>query len=169
MKSLLSHPKFPKGGWRYDGVKDMGPDERATCQICQKESIRYVHICVHDWYTKDGKVEPRTFMCGKVCAAKILNKNEIVEQAEKSVKSENTKKERVADKIKEFEKLEWKTSRSGNQFAVYKNNFITIIQKDTYFGIAYKNNFIWENEDHGKILSLDEAKNIVRKSVFKVG
>ena len=42
-----SQPGVPHKGWSCDHVVDLGIYERAICEMCEKQEIRFVHSMSH--------------------------------------------------------------------------------------------------------------------------
>lgn len=62
---------IPHKGWRNEGETDLGPEKTrdasvsATCEMCGRPGLRYVHQMVHP-------LHEALLSVGRFCAAKML-------------------------------------------------------------------------------------------------
>ena len=97
-----SEPGVPHAGWICEGVEDLGSYGAMTCEMCERQQIRYAHNMRHPQY-------PTPLICGCVCAGRMEGN---------AVRA----KERERDFIKQNRRLlswmrrGWKTSARGNLY-----------------------------------------------------
>jgi hypothetical protein len=63
MSGKWENPNIPHSGWECIDVQDMGKPV-FTCQMCEKELIRYAHYMQHQKYDD-------ILVVGCICAGKI--------------------------------------------------------------------------------------------------
>lgn len=146
---------IPHKGWRYLGVEDLGenlqPGESIiteTCEMCNHENIRYVHLLEHPDY--DGILR-----VGCDCAEKLTEDY----TTPKYVESEH--KNRLKRK-KNFMKQIWQYKpNNGNYVLRYKGEYITIMPNKfgKGWGVIYNGSQLWTYNGR-KILDLETAKNV---------
>lgn len=96
-----SQAGVPHKGWICTGIEDLGaPDE--TCQMCETQSIRYVHFMEHRDY-------PDTLGVGCVCAENMEDDYINPRLREKRLRS-------YARRRLSWVKREWRTSSKGNSY-----------------------------------------------------
>ncbi|MCH8344555.1 MAG: hypothetical protein IH983_11270 [Planctomycetes bacterium] len=108
MTSLWNKPGVPHKGWRcvniYD-VREGGSSAEeavyATCEMCGKTEIRFVHTMEHDEYG--------TLDVGCICAGKME------EDYEGAQRREATFRNRAARRAKWLSR-KWRTSAKGNHY-----------------------------------------------------
>ncbi|MBQ8002376.1 MAG: ATP-binding domain-containing protein, partial [Clostridia bacterium] len=130
----------PKTGWRCRGVSDLGAPV-GTCELCNRQIIRYVHHMVHNHY--------RPLDVGCVCAGKLEGDIEKAKRRESEFKSS-------ASRRKTFKNSQWKTSKGGNSYKKVNDRIIVLYQN--------KNNGKWSFSIDGKFsqkqyTSRDDAIN----------
>lgn len=104
MSGLWDVTGIPHKGWVCVDVTDLEPeDEReyASCEMCGKERIRYVHTMTHDDH---GDLD-----VGCVCAEKMSDDYVNPKRQEQKLRN------RAARKAK-WLKRKWRTSAKGNSF-----------------------------------------------------
>jgi hypothetical protein len=112
-----SQPGVPHKGWKCIGIEDLEePDE--TCEMCEKETIRYVHIMEHPDY---GELR-----CGCVCAGNMEEDKKRAEEREK--KRKNLTKRRI-----NWLTRRWRVSAKGNEFLNTDGANIVIFRQSFIF------------------------------------
>ena len=148
MRSWDKHG-LPHKGWILEGVEDIkegyenGGGEYETCEMCQNERIRYVHILSHPNFEGILRV-------GCVCACKMT------EDYDTPCKYERRAKNR-ANRRSNFLKQEWKQNFKGNYVLKYKGENITAIKRNGSWGFCCDGRWIWRYKDQ-RIYDLDTLK-----------
>lgn len=103
----------PHKGWYCEDTEDLG-EPIETCEMCERVSIRYVHIMNHDeWFD-----EP--LRCGCVCAGHME------EDIEGARNREATMRTRAGRRAR-FPKLKkWKRTDKGNERIDYRGRRVII-------------------------------------------
>ena len=101
----------PHKGWRFSGLEDLG-DLVGTCEMCETQSIRYVHNMDHPNY-------PGVLGVGSVCAGHMEGDFEAAEQREKKAVS-------LAGRRATWMKGQWRQSRNGNPY-INRNGFNVVL------------------------------------------
>lgn len=111
MTGLYSEPGFPHKGWEESDCEDLGEGNYETCQACEKQEIRFVHILDHPDY-------PESIRVGCVCAENLTE--------DYSLKSKENLARRCRNFInsKRWEKKEkfLLISYEGHKVMIYKEN-----------------------------------------------
>lgn len=98
-----SQPGVPHKGWACVDMRDLheeGEDYR-TCEMCEKQAIRYVHVMEHHDY-------PDQLECGCDCAGYMEGNLKRAEGRDRALKNR-------ANRRQKFPKLKsWKRSGKGN-------------------------------------------------------
>jgi hypothetical protein len=111
-------PNVPQSGWECVDVQDLG-SPIATCQMCEKETIRYAHYMCHPNYQG-------TLMVGCVCAGRMEGNLQSAKERDAFMKSRMNKRKNWLDR-------KWKISRSGNQYI--KSDGFIVVMKDNKDGL----------------------------------
>jgi hypothetical protein len=160
---LWNHAGIPQKGWVCIGMVDLGEDLEdmdadsrrdyyETCQMCNHEGIRYVHIMRHDNYQEDLRV-------GQQCAEKM--ENDYVNPKERETKLRNRQ-----NRWKNFMKKDWHKNGRGNYVLKYKGWTITIMSSQFAgggFGVYFGRQSHWKDEDGKKIMTFEKAKLVAFK------
>ncbi len=95
-----SDPSVPHKGWACTYIEDLGsPDQ--TCEMCEKEHIRYVHYMSHPDY-------PGELQCGCICAGNMEANLVAAQNREAKLRNRSSRK-------RNWPKLRgWHTSVKGN-------------------------------------------------------
>jgi hypothetical protein len=103
VSGLWDQPGVPHKGWTAVDVEDLGPDEddRAICQMCRKEQIRYVHHMTHQGYGD--------LAVGCICAGKMTGDYVGAKERERVVRNLGKRREN-------WLKRKWRISGKGNQY-----------------------------------------------------
>ena len=141
---------IPHKGWILEGVEDIkdhfkdGKDvEYETCEMCQNERIRYVHILSHPNY--DGLLR-----VGCDCACRMTEDYETPYEYERRAKNRSNRR-------KKFVKQEWRLNPTGNYVLRYKGETITAIKRHGGWGFCYDGKWIWRYKER-KIYDLETLK-----------
>lgn len=109
MSNLWDTPGVPHKGWKCVNVYDVREDgstpdeaEYATCEMCGKEHIRFVHSMEHENY--DGRLD-----VGCICAGKMESNYEGARRREAKFRN------RAARKAKWLSR-KWRWSAKGNHY-----------------------------------------------------
>lgn len=110
-----SQPGVPHKGWRYvsdyDSCED-GEDLHVTCEMCESQLIRYVHVMAHDDY-------PELLECGCVCAGRMEEDHVSAEARDKAMRLRATRKDRA--KRSQEKKLRKQWVRSGTTWRIHSS------------------------------------------------
>lgn len=157
--SRWSKEGIPHKGWTCVDVIDLGegvfegetiPYE--SCEMCEQEKIRYVHILKHPNYSGEIHV-------GCDCASKMTDDYISPSQRENDLRNR-------ANRRRNFMKQSWHVKpETGNYVLRYKGDYMTIV-KSRYggFGVVFKGIRQWEYCGN-KILNFDTAR-IVAFNLF---
>ena len=109
MTGLWAKPGVPQTGWRCVDVYDVRGDgataneaEYATCEMCERERIRFVHILEHDTFRDQLRV-------GRICAQNLSEDYINPRIKEAALKSKAKRKENWLAR-------RWQVSTSGNDY-----------------------------------------------------
>jgi len=139
-----SQPGVPHKGWTCTGIDDLGAPE-AVCEMCETQSIRYVHYMTHPDY-------PEELGVGCVCAGYMEQDYEAARHRERSIKNAARRRSKWLNRA-------WKISAKGNPY----------LNTDGFNIVLYKRSKQWSgiitNSETGDALharrryaTLDEAK-----------
>lgn len=78
MTGKWDDPAVPHGGWSCIDIEDL-EEASAICEMCETQSIRYVHTMEHRDYG--------TLLCGCICAGHMEENLDRARQREKSYRS----------------------------------------------------------------------------------
>lgn len=150
MSGLWNRSGTPHCGWSCIDVVDLEPqhdDEYASCEMCGKEKIRYVHKMTHPSH--------RELDVGCVCAEKMSGDYVNPKRCERKLKNRASRK-------KKWLKRRWRTSAKGNSFINAEGRnlvvFPTKFDPDKWgFGIDGKfSKKKFASEDEAKLAMFDE-------------
>ena len=111
----------PRKGWQFQSMEDLGePSE--TCEMCETQTIRYVHYMTHPDY--EGVLG-----VGCVCA-------EHMEENYTAPKERENQLRQRAPRLAKWMQRNWRLSKSGNQF--YNHMGFNIVLYLTMNGWAYR-------------------------------
>lgn len=156
MSGLWDNAGVPHKGWVCTNVTDLEPENEsdyASCEMCGKEQIRYVHTMEHDEFPP--------LEVGCICAEKMSG--DYVNPKRREQKLRN----RAARKAK-WLKRRWRRSAKGNSFinadghnlVVFPNKF----NPDKFsFGIDGKfSRRLYDSESAAKLAMFDEFWKILQ-------
>jgi len=124
-----SEKDVPHSGWTcIQPVEDLGePSE--ICQMCEHQTIRYVHIMQHPVYAE-------ALRCGCDCAGKMEGDPEAAIERERRAKNKAARLRTSARRRDEFASREWHRSAKGNETAIYREYRITVYPKRGRWGVT---------------------------------
>lgn len=133
--SLWKTKDVPHKGWTCVEMIDLREDdpeaELETCEMCEREGIRYIHILTHPQYDYEVRA-------GRVCAQKMEEDYSNPLQRERDLFNRSNRKNTFMKKV-------WRQNQNGNFVLRFKGNNITIIPSkynNRQYGVAYNNQFI---------------------------
>lgn len=149
---LWNKEGIPHKGWRCidvedlaEGLDELDAEERKdyyeTCEMCNHEGIRYVHIMEHPEYNEHLRV-------GCSCAERMEDDYVTPQLREKNL-------HKKFGRLKTFKKKNWVQNSNGNFTLKFKGYFITIMPskyKKGEYGIIFRKKQYWKYE------SLEKAK-----------
>lgn len=98
--NLWNQPGIPHKGWHCVGIEDL-EEASATCEMCGKERIRYVHGMEHP----DGL----SLNVGCICAGKMTGDYEGAKRRERDARNRASRRTRWLSR-------QWKVSAKGNHY-----------------------------------------------------
>jgi len=113
MSGKWENPNVPHSGWECIDVQDLG-EPIMTCQMCEREIIRYAHYMRHPNYQRGLTV-------GCICAGKMEGDLQSAKERDSFMKSRMNKR-------KNWLERKWKISRNGNQY-VKSDGFIVVMKQ----------------------------------------
>lgn len=116
-RNRWNRPGVPHLGWKCVGVTDLWSEQGvgyapASCEMCGKEKLRYVHRMRHKGY-------PKVLNVGCICAGKMEGNAEAPMEREQRLKSRSSRKSR-------FAAARWRLSQNGNQCRKIDGFIVTI-------------------------------------------
>lgn len=148
---------LPHKGWRCDDVIDLGgdgpmdDDDYATCEMCDKERIRYVHVMSHPRV-------PKSIDVGCVCAGKMSGDYEGARQRERVLRNK-------AARRSNWLKRNWRVSAKGNPYLNIDDFNIGVHKSGAKWGYRIGKTFSadrFPTEDEAK-LALFEAFSTMKE------
>lgn len=107
-----SRPGVPQKGWRwvsdYDSCEDR-EDLHVTCDMCESQLIRYVHVMAHDDY-------PDLLECGCVCAGRMEEDYVSAAARDKAMRQRATRKDRAKRTAAKRLRKQW--TQSGTTWRI---------------------------------------------------
>lgn len=149
---------IPHKGWEFVYMIDLCEDAEhlslearkelyETCEMCDQEGIRYVHVMEHPEFEGQLRV-------GCICAAKMEDDYVAPKRRERELRNRLSRKHTFLEK-------EWSRSNSGNLTLRYQRDYITIFQ-DRYgrncYGVTYGSPRIEWFYKGKKIRNIETAK-----------
>jgi len=107
-----SQSNVPHKGWECIDIEDLG-EPSATCEMCEKQTIRYVHYMQHPDYQN-------IFKTGCICAGKMEENYAKARSRDDFMKSRSQKRKRWLDR-------KWLTSNKGNTY-IKSDGFIIVMK-----------------------------------------
>ena len=130
---------IPHSGWMCVDIEDFGAP-LMTCQMCEREKIRYAHYMRHPEYKN-------VMIVGCICAGKMEGNSQKAKKRDSFMKSQMNKR-------KNWLRRKWKISRKGNQYIKSDGYIVIMIQKDGFWFARVKS----ENGNFNK-WSTKKSKN----------
>jgi hypothetical protein len=109
-----SQAGVPHKGWQCVDIEDLG-EPQITCQMCESQTIRYVHHMQHPDYSEALEV-------GCICAGHMENDLIGAKAREASMKSRASKRKRWLTR-------RWKISRKGNPWLSTDGYRVTVYER----------------------------------------
>ncbi len=144
-------PGIPHKGWKTFDVEDLGQDggplaslDYATCEMCGKERIRYVHVMEHDEY-------PDRLRVGCVCAENMSDDYVGPKEREKKLQSRATRRGR-------WLKNKWRESSKGNDYLNRRGHNIGVFRQASHWGFWIDGNYsraVYDSQDNAKLALFD--------------
>jgi hypothetical protein len=133
-----SSRNVPHKGWICNHTEDLGEPSQ-TCEMCERETIRYVHYMFHPQYKDE-------LQCGCVCAGNMAEDLVGAENRERLLKNKTGKRKRWG-KLKS-----WHRSQKGNM----------TITRDGYRCTVFK----YEQLFKGLVTDLQKNETIFSKRTY---
>lgn len=139
-----SKPGVPHSGWTCTGIDDLGSPD-SVCEMCETQTIRYVHYMEHPEYLDELGV-------GCVCAGHMEQNYGAARHRERSIKNAKNRRSK-------WLKRAWRRSAKGNPY----------LNTDGYNIVLYKRSDKWSGtittrstgeklEARRRYSTLDQAK-----------
>ena len=150
-----SLPGVPHLGWQCVDVEDLGAP-LATCEMCESQTIRYVHFMEHDAY-------PDVLEVGCVCAGNMAGDLQGARTREASMKSRSGKRTRWLTR-------KWKCSAKGNDWIRADGYRVTIYKKKGKWGatvaaeigeMVKHSRRTFQTQDRAKLAAFDEVTRLL--------
>lgn len=137
----------PKEGWICTKVEDLG-SPALTCQMCERENIRYTHTMHHNQHTD--------LIVGCICAGHMEEDLQAAKERESYLTSR-------AQRRQKWLSLKWKTSKNGNPYIKTKKSGLeeghhVVITSNNKFGRLQYSAMIDKSYTNLWFGSMDEAK-----------
>jgi hypothetical protein len=140
-----SNLNVPHKGWTCIDIEDLG-EPLSTCEMCESQSIRYVHYMKHPEYKDILRV-------GCVCAGKME------ENYGGAKLRDDFMKKRSSKRLRWINNSRWKISQKGNDWIKTDGYIIVMKKQDGFWRALIKSeDETFEKWSHRKYESLDEAK-----------
>jgi hypothetical protein len=118
-----SKPGVPHKGWTCVNIEDRGEAD-AVCEMCETQSIRYVHYMQHPGY-------PEVLGAGCVCAGKMADDYEGARRREADLRN-------AAQRRLRWLSRKWNESAKGNAYLNTDGfNIVIYPRRDPRFGRAW--------------------------------
>ena len=139
-----SQQGVPHRGWICTGIEDLGSLD-AVCEMCESQSIRYIHYMEHPNY--DGSLG-----VGCICAGNMEQDYEAAKARERSLKN-------VAQRRNKWLKRSWRISAKGNPY-LNTDGFNIVLFKinGKWSGIIKNRNTGEQQKVRRRYSTLEEAK-----------
>lgn len=147
----------PHKGWQCVDIEDLG-EPQAECEMCESQTIRYVHYMQHPNY-------PRILEVGCVCAGHMEGDIAAARTREASMKSRTGKRKRWITR-------RWRISAKGNPWIRADGFRVTVYRRGTGWAVTVSsedNNFvkyggrIYETKDQAKLAAFDQITRLLAK------
>jgi hypothetical protein len=139
-----SQPGVPHKGWTCIDIEDIG-EPSAICEMCEKQSIRYIHYMEHPDYGD-------TLRVGCICAGHMEDDLISAQRRDDFMKSRSSKRKKWIDR-------NWKISAKGNSYIKSDGYIIVMKCQDTYWSaLIQSEDKTFEKWSQRKYKSKNEAK-----------
>ncbi len=145
-------PGVPHKGWFCFDIDDL-EDDTMICEMCEKQTIRWVHHMRHEGY-------PDVLLCGCVCAGNM-------EEDYEGAKKRETEYKNLMGRKRTFVNRNWRWSRKGNEFLSIDGYIITIFGDDSNWKASVKRAYTGEVKFSKVYNSNSEAKLAAFDAIFK--
>ena len=144
--NLWNNPGIPHKGWKCFDIRDLKENGKvhATCMMCGKEKIRYVHWMKHEQYQK-------RFGVGCVCAGKMESNYKNAQNRERIFIN-------IANRRKNWITRKWRISINGNPYLNIEDNNIVIFRCNKRWKYKVNDGFsikTFETEEEAKLAVFD--------------
>jgi hypothetical protein len=140
-----SNPGVPHKGWEVLDFEDLGRDDTETCQMCEFQTIRYVHVMQHHDY-------PYPLRCGCYCAGHMSEDYEGARRRESLARGVESRRVRWLSR-------KWKISSKGNAYLRADGFLITIYQEGMEWKACVADQYTGQTRfSRRTFLSKDQAK-----------
>jgi len=162
MSGKWDNPDIPKKDWECIDIKDYGKPVM-TCQMCEREIIRYAHYMRHAKYKG-------IIIAGCICAGKMEG------SSQKAAKRDSFMKSRM-NKRKNWLGRKWKISKKGNQY-IKSDGFVVVMKEKNGFWSAFVKSEDgsyekWstqksKNENEIKLAAFDCLTNVLAEKEMRI-
>jgi hypothetical protein len=143
-KGKWSQTNIPHKGWTCVDIEDL-EEPSLTCEMCESQTIRYVHYMSHPDYRDELKV-------GCVCAGHMEEDLLTAKKRDDFLKSRSSKRKRWLYR-------NWKISLKGNEYLKVDGYIVTVFNKnDKWVGYIKEIDGGYEIFSRNKYNSLEEIK-----------
>lgn len=143
-KGKWAEKGVPHKGWNCCDIEDLG-EPKQICEMCESQTIRYVHHMVHPQFAVELKV-------GCVCAGNMEENILNAKGRDAMLKSRSAKRKRWLSR-------KWKISAKGNDYIEVDGYRITIFfQNNTWAGCIDEINGNYKDFSRRKYESKDKMK-----------
>ncbi|MEW5930396.1 MAG: hypothetical protein AB1941_23290 [Gemmatimonadota bacterium] len=150
----------PHRGWHCVEIEDLGAPN-ATCEMCEAQSIRYVHYMEHADYAE-------TLACGCVCAGHMEQDLAAARERDESMRSRAGKRARWLTR-------RWKVSAKGNDWLEADGFRVTIFERNGGWAAAViatggtyrhfsRRTYVTENQ--AKLAAFDLITRLLQSGAF---
>jgi len=140
----------PHKGWSCIDVEDLG-EPSATCEMCETQTIRYVHRMQHPEY-RHG-----VLACGCICAGFMEEDREAPREREAELRSRASKRSRWLRRA-------WRVSQRGNDYLKLDGTVVVVfreprgwkyIVKDARAALLTSTSKLYDTGDAAKLAAFD--------------
>lgn len=138
-----SQKGVPHKGWQFRSLEDLG-DLVGTCEMCETQSIRYVHYMEHPDY---GDV----LGVGSVCAGNMEEDYAAAQERERQAKSTTNRRTR-------WMQARWRESARGNPYINRNGSNIVVFRRSNRWAYRIQDRQTEQSWGESGFSSEDEAK-----------
>ncbi len=132
MSGLWNQPDVPHKGWTCFEVEDLQAAE-GSCDMCLRESIRYVHHMQHPGYAD-------TVAAGCMCAEKMEDDYSLGSRPSAAKQREAILRNATSRRGRWLSLQSWRTSKKGNPWIKKDGLIVTVFAADARFKFSIKLN-----------------------------